>query len=81
MGYRKLLEQVTPQVYAGFKRALEIGKWPDGRTLTAAHKEHCMRAIIAYDARHLAEQQRVGFIDAGSTARSETIRWQGENNE
>lgn len=81
MNYQELLEQVTPQVYASFKRALELGKWPDGRIMTAAQKEHCMQAVIAYDELHMPQQQRVGFIEAGKKAKSETIVWKGENNE
>lgn len=81
MDYQELLEQVTPQVYASFKRALEIGKWPDGAIMTVAQKEHCMQAIIAYDELHVPQQQRVGFIDAGKKDKPETIKWKGESDE
>jgi uncharacterized protein len=81
MDYQELLEQVTPQVYASFKRALETGKWPDGAIMTVDQKEHCMQAIIAYDELRVPQQQRVGFIDAGKKEKSETITWKGENNE
>ncbi len=63
--YRNLIEQMTPEVYRNLQRAVELGKWPDGRALTAEQKATCMQAIIAWGESHLPEQERVGFIDRG----------------
>ena len=87
MAYQKLVEQLTPEIYGNFKRALELGKWPDGRPVTAAQKEHCMQAIIAYDARNKPEEERVGYIPPkdrpspcdnkkGNNSAVEPIKWQ-----
>lgn len=65
MKYQDLVEQITPELYASFKRALELGRWPDGRELTAEQRSHCMDAVIAYDQLHLSEEHRVGYIDRG----------------
>lgn len=81
MAYRKLVEQLTPEIYRSFKRALEIGKWPDGRVLEDHQKEHCMQAVIAYDQLHTPEHKRVGFIDTGSKGKQETIKWKDEDHD
>jgi uncharacterized protein YeaC (DUF1315 family) len=65
MEYQDVLEQLKPEVYASFKRTLELGRWPDGRPLSDDQRKHCMQAIIAYDQIHLPEEQRVGYIDRG----------------
>jgi uncharacterized protein YeaC (DUF1315 family) len=81
MAYQKLVEQLTPQIYSSFKRALELGKWPDGALVTASQKQHCMQAIIAYDQLHTPERQRVGYIERNNKPKPEAIKWQGETSE
>lgn len=70
--FEKLIENITPDVYEALKRAIEIGKWPDGRVLTDDQRSLCMEAVIVYDQRFVEEQQRVGFIDRGSKSAGET---------
>ncbi len=65
MSYREQVSALTPEVVAGMKRALETGRWPDGRALSAEQREHCMSAVILWDAEHLPEEARTGFIDRG----------------
>lgn len=82
MDLRQLLESITPEVYEGLKRAIEIGKWPDGRALTDGQKELCMQAVIAYDQR-LQPEQRTGFVPpktspcepAAEAGSEQTIKW------
>ncbi len=71
MEFQKLIDELTPETYQALRRAVEIGKWPDGRILTAEQKEHCMSAVIAWDFRHQEENQRVGYIDRGSKKEGE----------
>lgn len=59
---QSLLDNITPAVYEALKRAVELGKWPNGARLTAAQRESCLQAVIYYDERHKPEQQRVGYI-------------------
>jgi hypothetical protein len=66
MTLEELIANLTPEMHQQLKRAIELGKWPDGRKLTAEDKEVCMQAVISYEMKHLPEDQRVGFIDEGS---------------
>ena len=62
MNIEQLIDSITPEIYENLKKAVELGKWPDGRALTDDQKESSLQAIIAYDARHKAEEDRVGYI-------------------
>lgn len=62
MNYRDLLDRVTPEIYANLKRAVELGKWPDGRVVTPEQRQHCMEAVIAYEHKHLSPEERTGYI-------------------
>lgn len=66
MDFNTLIQTITPETYAALVRALELGKWADGKRLTQEQKEHVMQAIIAYGEKNLSPEQRVGFIDRGS---------------
>ncbi|MDG0971917.1 MAG: DUF1315 family protein [Porticoccaceae bacterium] len=61
MDLKQLLDSITPEVYERLKRAIEIGKWPDGRSLAAGQKELCIQAVIAYDERKPPEE-RTGYV-------------------
>jgi uncharacterized protein YeaC (DUF1315 family) len=71
MDFEKLIENITPEIHLSLKRAIEIGKWPDGKVVTQEQRSLCMEAVIAYDNKFLTEQQRVGYIDRGSKADGE----------
>ena len=84
MEYQDLLKQLSPEVYARLKRALELGRWPDGQPLTDDQRNHCMQAVIAYDQIHLPQEQRVGYIERGHKqgqqcddppAEEQTLKW------
>ena len=68
MDFEKLIENITPDIHLSLKRAIEIGKWPDGKIVTQEQRSLCMEAVIAYDNKFLTEEQRVGYIDRGSKA-------------
>lgn len=53
---------ITAEVYESFKLAVEIGKWPDGRKLTLEQKELCLQAMIAYELKHLPQDQHTGYM-------------------
>ena len=78
MDFEKLIDNLDPAIYASLKRALEIGKWPDGRVLTTEQRAHCMDAVIAYDHRRKPEEQRIGYIDKGSKADGDTCDGHGD---
>lgn len=63
MDFDKLIDGITPDICANLRRAVELGKWPDGRALTDEQKALCLQAVIAYEESHVSEENRVGFID------------------
>lgn len=65
-GYDSLEDLVAlmdPEVHANLRTAVELGRWANGDRLSPEQLESCLQAIIAYEARHLPENERVGFID------------------
>ena len=60
--FAEMIENITPEIYQSLKLAVEIGKWPDGRKLTAEQKELCLQAMIAYELKNLPEDQRTGYM-------------------
>jgi len=44
MDLKQLLNSITPDIYSRLKLGVEIGKWPDGKSLTSEQKELCMQA-------------------------------------
>lgn len=71
MNFEQLIENITPEIHRALKRAIEIGKWPDGKALTQQQKALCLEAVISYDSKFLGEEQRVGYIDRGSKSDGE----------
>jgi uncharacterized protein len=63
MSYLQLIEIMPPEIYRSLLRSVELGKWPDGKTLTSEQRANAMHAIIAWGERHLAERDRVGYIE------------------
>lgn len=63
MNYDALIKAMTPQMHASLKQAVELGKWPNGQPLSSEQRDICLRAVIAYDQKHLPSEQRTGFID------------------
>ncbi|HEX6592102.1 MAG TPA: DUF1315 family protein [Moraxellaceae bacterium] len=61
----KMLAALTPELVEAFRLAIEIGKWPDGRRLTDEQRSTCLQAVIAWEHKHLPEEQRIGYIDKG----------------
>jgi uncharacterized protein len=57
-----MLRNITPDVYAALKLAVEIGKWSDGRKLTLEQKELCLQAMIAWEQDNLPEEERTGYM-------------------
>lgn len=68
MSFVDVAGSLTPEVYQNLKRAVELGKWPDGRALTPEQREICMEAVLVYESRHLPQQQRTGYLDNGPDA-------------
>ena len=58
----ELVESLTPDMVDDLKRAIELGKFPDGRLVSEEQKELMIEATIRYDALKLPEEERTGFI-------------------
>lgn len=83
MTYEELIERLDPAVYQNLRRAIELGKWPDGRRVTDEQRRTCLEAVIHYEQTHnVPEADRVGYIErnncgsdeGGSTGGPERIR-------
>ena len=44
--YRDSVQQMDREVYERLVDSLATGRWPDGRALTDAQRQHAMRAVI-----------------------------------
>lgn len=62
MDYKQLLDSITPEIYENLKRVIELGKFPDGRKLTAEQRESCMQGVIAYEHQHMTATERTGYV-------------------
>ncbi|MBU2887145.1 YeaC family protein [Gilvimarinus agarilyticus] len=60
--FQQVINNLTPDVYQNLKRAVELGKWPDGKVLTQEQRDTCMQAVIAYEHIHLPPEEQVGYI-------------------
>ncbi|MEL0028424.1 MAG: DUF1315 family protein [Perlucidibaca sp.] len=58
----RMLEVLTPDIVERLRRAVELGKWPDGQRLSREQVATCLQAVIAWEGRHLAETERTGYI-------------------
>ncbi|PTQ89491.1 YeaC family protein [Agitococcus lubricus] len=63
--FAAVLAALTPDIVANLKRAVELGKWPDGRRVTDEQRETCMQAVLVWEMQHLPEQERTGYIHKG----------------
>lgn len=66
MSIDKLIEAVTPEIYANMQAAIATGKWPNGVKVTAEQRENCLQLVIAYDDVHKDTEERVGYLPTKS---------------
>lgn len=62
MDLDKVVSSVTPDIYASLKKAIELGKWDNGIKLSKEQIENSLQIIIAYDARHKSQSERIGYV-------------------
>lgn len=62
MDYQELLNSITPEIYENLKRAVELGKWPDGRALSQEQRETCMQAMIAFEHKNMSAEEHTGYV-------------------
>ncbi len=66
------LEKMTPAIHQALRLALELGKWPDGRSMTEEERDASLQAVIVYEHENLPESQRVGFMPAACKSSSKS---------
>lgn len=67
MTYEELIERLDPTVYQNLRRAIELGKWPDGRKVSDEQRKISLEAVIHYEKTHdIPESERVGYIERQS---------------
>lgn len=71
MNYETLIARMDAHTCAALKRAIELGKFPDGRRLTDEQRALCMEAVLAWEMQNLPPEQRTGYIDRGSKSDGE----------
>jgi len=75
--------QLSREVYENLRRAVELGRWPDGRTLTAEQRQTSLQAVIAWEQANLPEHERSGYIakpgcatdSATESAAEQPVNW------
>ena len=69
MTYEELISRLDPATYMSLRKAVELGKWPDGRVLSKEQQSLCLEAVIWYEEKHqVPDDQRVGYVDRGAKA-------------
>ena len=67
MSFQAVLENLNPEIVASLKRAIELGKWPNGQPLSAEQRQLCAEAVAAWEARHVEVADRVGVVPPKAT--------------
>ena len=83
MNIDDVLNNLNPDIIARFQTAIELGKWPDGRKLTDEQLHTCMQAVIAYEYKHLPEEDRTGYVppkpEKKPSADIQTLNFKNDN--
>ncbi|WKD49351.1 DUF1315 family protein [Microbulbifer spongiae] len=67
MSFEELLDALNPYVIGSLKRAIELGKWPNGQALTDAQRRKCGEAVARWEQHNLPPESRVGFVPRKET--------------
>ena len=67
MSLQQLLDNLNPQVVGSLKRAIELGKWPNGVVLTGQQRMLCAEAVASWEQRHLPRESQVGYVPPKKT--------------
>lgn len=68
--FAKLAGQLTPEIVRSFKQAIETGRWPDGKPLSAQQRELVTQSIIIYEHNHFDAENRTGAIEDQCASKS-----------
>ena len=68
--WEALIAGMNEEIVDSLRTAVSLGKWPNGDRLSAEQTGHCLSAIIAWEAKHKPEEERVGYIDRSKLKKS-----------
>ena len=63
--FEQVIANMPADVYERLKTAVEIGKWPDGKTLTPEQKESSLQAVLMWQALHVANPGHMSVNRSG----------------
>ena len=64
MSFAAMVDGLTPQMRDSFQRAIELGRWPDGRPVEQAQREMMMQALLLWQGKYDADHGEAYSIDA-----------------
>jgi len=62
MSFEELLNNLNPQIIGSLKRAIELGKWPNGVALSDRQRSLCAEAVANWERRNLPAEAQVGYV-------------------
>ncbi len=83
MDLLKTVDHMSQDMYLRLKSAVETGKWPEGTTVDNAQRETALQLTMAYQSRHLDNDQMLTISADGhiveKTKRDLKSEFSGEN--
>lgn len=67
MSFQQLLNNLNPQIVGSLKRAIELGKWPNGSAITDEQRRLCAEAVASWEKRYLPAKAHVGYVPPKNT--------------
>ena len=61
--FSQTARDLDPETYQRLKQAIELRKWPNGERLTDEQLTISMQAVITYEATHVPEHERTGYME------------------
>ncbi|MHA8114192.1 YeaC family protein [Kosakonia cowanii] len=59
MNIDEIVSNMTPEIYQRLATAVELGKWPDGVSLTPEQKENSLQLVMLWQARNNVQAQHM----------------------
>lgn len=61
--FEALVANMTEEIWQRMRDSVALGRWPDGRALTAEQRELSLEAIIAWEIRNnIPLEERTGYL-------------------
>ena len=72
MSFQDTASKLSPDIIARMREAVELGRWPDGKSLTDEQRQTTLEAVMAWEAVHLPPEERIGHMPQSDCAPSES---------